>query len=92
MSLHAFWLNDLVKGAGKKWDWYLVLLRWYAFKVFLPVAPSLLTMQVNVSGGCKALAHSLSTMEIQGIAFGLTGMLANQNTDASSYHFYKTKS
>lgn len=36
-------------------------------------------MQVNVSGGRKALANSLATMEIQGIALRLAGMLANKN-------------
>ena len=41
-------------------------------------------MQVNVFGGCKALANSLTTMEIQGITLGLTGMLADKNTGVST--------
>ncbi|TNN82025.1 hypothetical protein EYF80_007671 [Liparis tanakae] len=44
------------------------------------IAPPLLTMQVNVSGGGKAVADSLTAMEIQGVALGLTGMLAYKNT------------
>lgn len=41
-------------------------------------------MQVNVSGGGKAVANSLTTMEIQGIAFGLTGMLANRSAGVNT--------
>ena len=62
----------------------LYLLRRQGFKVLLPVAPSFLTMHVNISGGCKALACSLTTMEIKGIALRLTGMLAEMKASVKT--------
>lgn len=62
-----------------KSDHYADLLGWWALKVFLPVAPSLFSVQVNVSGGCKAVASSLATMEIQSAALRLTGVLVRKN-------------
>lgn len=64
-------------GREIKYNYYL--LWWGALKIFLPVAPALLPVQVNVSGGGKAVAKSLTTMEIKSISLGLTCMLVNKN-------------
>lgn len=50
-------------------------LQGWALEVFLPVAPSLFSVEVDVSGRCKAVACFLTTVEVQSIALRLAGML-----------------
>lgn len=77
--------NSVTGGWEIKWDHNLDLLRGWALKVLFPVASSLLPVQVNVSSRGKAVADSLTTMEIQSIALGLTGMLTNKLTGVNTF-------
>lgn len=62
-----------------------------ALKVFLPVAPPFLAVQVDISGGGEALGDSVAAVEVQGVALRLAGVLAERNLDVETWnreHFH----